>query len=501
MAGVDPASFHAILARLETVADRLEQSTAAGGGVAAAAAAAGASAVPDDLPIVQALDAFIEAKVSPIEGAAKALGVSEVTEATATFIEGFRLIRSLLVATARCRKPADQDWAKILGPIMELGQRAGKACDNRSEYFANTKAIAEALFVFTFPTSPAPPSHVQNALEAMDFHAMKVLKKKVPAETAWINALKDSLIGLKEMTTENCKLGILWVAGGEDPVAFFAAHPLGSSVDSAAAPKAAAAPGKGKGKGPALPKGGFAPKPREEEGAAPAGGDGGGAGMAAVFSDISGFSTGKLKKVTDDMKSKNQPKAPAVIPKAAASAAVALAGAAGARKGKGPRGPPAKELQRGNWVVENFEGVHDLSVDEVEQKQLVCIINCKNVTVTVPDKAKSISIDGCDRANVILKGDVISTCELVNSDNIKVQTLAKVNAFAIDKCNGVNLWLSKESLEAEVITSKSSEMNLTVPEEGGDEYDTVEIPIPEQFVTRLVGPKKLQTEVSSLYTS
>merc|ERR1740129_1112463 len=51
----------------------------------------------------------------------------------------------------------------------------------------------------------------------MDFHAMKVLKKKVPAETAWINALKDSLIGLKEITTENCKLGIIWAAGGGGP--------------------------------------------------------------------------------------------------------------------------------------------------------------------------------------------------------------------------------------------------------------------------------------------
>merc|ERR1712187_216528 len=121
-------------------------------------------------------------------------------------------------------------------------------------------------------------------------------------------------------------------------------------------------------------------------------------------------------------------------------------------------------------------------------------------TVQIGGKVKSISIDGCAKTNVIFS-DVVSVVELVNCERCQVQTTGKVNSFAIDKCNGVNLYLSKESMAAEIVTSKSSEMNVTIPDTEGDENDTIELPIPEQFVTKVVGPKKLKTEVSSLYSS
>eukprot|EP00913_Durusdinium_trenchii_P004697 g4362.t1 len=81
------------------------------------------------------------------------------------------------------------------------------------------KASAESLNVIMLVTSPSPPSHVQSVLETFDFHANKVLGKKVEKETAWVRAFKESL-----------KDG-LWTMG---------------------APKA-----KGKGKGPPPPKGGM----------------------------------------------------------------------------------------------------------------------------------------------------------------------------------------------------------------------------------------------------
>jgi len=220
--------------------------------------------------------------------------------------------------------------------------------------------------------------------------------------------------------------------------------------------------------------------------------------MQEIFAAIGQFSTSNLKKVSDDMKTKNQKKdGPSIVP---AVQAKRESVSAGRRAGKGPKGPPIKELQKDtNWVLENWEGVHDLTVEDAQMQHLVCLMNCKNITLRLSGKVKSINVDGCLRANIIC-ADVISAVELVNCERCAVQTTGKVNAFAIDKCDGVNLWLSKESLEAEITTSKSSEMNVTIPEEGGEEGDTVEIPIPEQFVTKVVGPKKLRTEVSSLYS-
>ncbi|OLP90446.1 Adenylyl cyclase-associated protein 1 [Symbiodinium microadriaticum] len=171
-------------------------------------------------------------------------------------------------------------------------------------------------------------------------------------------------------------------------------------------------------------------------------------------------------QVTSDMKTKNQPKdgtGTVVAPKAAP--------APGPSKGfnrRGPRGPPSKELQKDvNWMVENYDGERNLVMDDVTMQQLVCIINCRNTTVHIKNKVKSICIDGCEKVNVICQ-DVISAVELVNSDRCQMQAVGKVVAIAIDKCDGVNVFLSKESVGAEITASKSSEMNVTIPDPDGE---------------------------------
>jgi len=152
-----------------------------------------------------------------------------------------------------------------------------------------------------------------------------------------------------------------------------------------------------------------------------------------------------------------------------------------------------------NWMVENYDGER-VVMDDAEMKQLVVILNCRNTTVHVPNKVKSICVDSCEKVNVLCQ-DVISAVELVNCDRCQMQALGKVVAVAIDKCDGVNVWLSKESVNAEITASKSSEMNVTIPDPDGKEEDgdLIEIAIPEQFVSRVVG-KKLKTEVSGIYS-
>eukprot|EP00933_Yihiella_yeosuensis_P004900 TRINITY_DN109307_c0_g1_i1.p1 TRINITY_DN109307_c0_g1~~TRINITY_DN109307_c0_g1_i1.p1 ORF type:complete len:501 (+),score=165.84 TRINITY_DN109307_c0_g1_i1:86-1588(+) len=500
MSLIDLSPFNDILARLEGVANRLERGVGAApvGSGAGAAAAAPAAPAAEDCAIAQAFDAFLQQQLPPLETACKEIGSQDVQEATDMYIEGLRLLRQLLAATGICKKPQDTDWAKILGAVMELGGKAQKACDNRSDFFQNRKAAAEALNVITLVTSNSPAGHVQNVIETMDFHATKVMLKKIDKETAWAKAFKEVNKELKNWCTENCKMGVIWNANGKAAMEYFDANPLGSGSKGSDAPK----PAKGKGKGPAPPKGGFSKPPpelfegmkAEAKASAPAG------GMAAVFAAIGNADTSKLKKVTDDMKTHKQPlnqREHGPITAAAPKAAAPKAAAAGGGLRKGPRGAPIKELQRDvNWMVENFENEPNLTLDNVDKTQLVCVINCKNVTVRINEKVKNICVDGCEKVNVIC-ADVVSSVELVNSDRCQIQTTGKVHSFAIDKCNGANIFLSKESLGAEFVTSKSSEMNVTIPD--GDEGDIIEMPIPEQFVTKLDG-KKLKTEVSSLYS-
>lgn len=48
------------------------------------------------------------------------------------------------------------------------------------------------------------------------------------------------------------------------------------------------------------------------------------------------------------------------------------------------------------------------------------------------------------------------------------QVLGKVPTISIDKTDGCQMYLSPESLNVEIVSSKSSEMNVLVPQGNGD---------------------------------
>jgi len=459
MAMIDLSPFNTILHRLERVADRLDGGAGAAGGAAPAPAAGGGGGGGGDVPaIAKSFDAFLFSKLPALDAAAKDTGSAEIAASAESIVSAYRMLRSIIAATGSAKKPKDDQWMSILKPLAELSQKAGKACDNRSDFFQAQKVGAESLGVVQCVLGNTPGGHVKGVFETCDFHLVKVMQKKNDKETAWAKVVKDLLKGLEEWLIENAKMGLTWKHDGQDAAEYFAKTPIGSGGAASPAPKG---------------------------------------GMGAIFGAIQGKDATGLKKVSDDMKTKNRskddaaPAAPAPKPKVAAAKAHNMDG----RK-KGPKGAPIKELQRDtNWVIENQEGVANIIMDEADVKQNVIVINCRECTIQVKNKVKAISIDGCEKVNVIC-GDVLSTVELVNSDKCKVQTIGKINSVAIDKCNGVNIFLSKASIGAELITSKSSEMNVTIPE--GDDGDIIEMPIPEQFVTRVVG-KKLQTGVSHIY--
>ena len=63
--------------------------------------------------------------------------------------------------------------------------------------------------------------------------------------------------------------------------------------------------------------------------------------------------------------------------------------------------------------------------------------------------------------------------------------------ISIDKCSGVQLYLSKDSLNVEIVASKSSEMNVNIPK--GE--DVVEQAMPEQYKTIIQNGKLFTTPV------
>jgi adenylyl cyclase-associated protein len=57
----------------------------------------------------------------------------------------------------------------------------------------------------------------------------------------------------------------------------------------------------------------------------------------------------------------------------------------------------------------------------------------------------------------------------VNCNSVEAQVLGRVPSIAIDKTSGCQVFLSKDSLETEIVTSKSSEMNVSFPVAGSED--------------------------------
>lgn len=70
--------------------------------------------------------------------------------------------------------------------------------------------------------------------------------------------------------------------------------------------------------------------------------------------------------------------------------------------------------------------------------------------------------------------------------------MGKVPTISIDKTDGCQIYLSSDSLDVDIISSKSSEMNVLIPKGDGD---YTEIPIPEQYRTKVNKNKTLTTEI------
>ena len=91
----------------------------------------------------------------------------------------------------------------------------------------------------------------------------------------------------------------------------------------------------------------------------------------------------------------------------------------------------------------------------------------------------------------------VAGIELVNCTSCKVQVRNMCMTITVDKCSGTQLILTRDSLAAEIISAKSSELNIVVPgEKEGDEFK--EFAIPEQFVSKWDGSK--WTTVSMAHT-
>ena len=91
-------------------------------------------------------------------------------------------------------------------------------------------------------------------------------------------------------------------------------------------------------------------------------------------------------------------------------------------------------------------------------------------------------------------GSVVSGLSITSSPSFTVQILGQVPTIQIDNTDSGQVYLSKECVDTvEIITSKTSAINISLP--GAEEGDYEEKPIPEQMKSVIQGGKVVTTIV------
>ncbi|CAH9124381.1 unnamed protein product [Cuscuta epithymum] len=447
-----------LIQRLESAVARLETLSSGAFGPGASRDIDVSAAASD--PSIIAFEDLISQCVGRLESAAEKIG-GKVLDVTKVVKDAFSAQKELLIRIKQTQKPDMKGLGEFMKPLNEVIVKATSMTEGRrSDFFNHLKAASDSLSALAWIAYTGkdcgmsmPTAHVEESWQMAEFYNNKILveyRNKDPNHAEWAKALKELYLpGLREYVKSHYPLGPVWCASGKT----FVSPP--TKAPAPPAPPSASLFNSESSKPSSRPK----------------------QGMAAVFEEISSGKqvTSGLRKVTDDMKTKNRTERTGVV------------GGAGEKERRvnspsfSKTGPPKLELQMGRkWVVENQIGKKDLVIDDCDAKQSVYIFGCKDSVLQIQGKVNNITIDKCTKTGVVFS-DVVAAFEIVNCNGVEVQCQGVAPTISVDNTAGCQLYLSKDSLEASITTAKCSEINIMVPSAGPDS-DWDEHALPHQYV-------------------
>ncbi|XP_010263686.1 PREDICTED: cyclase-associated protein 1-like [Nelumbo nucifera] len=448
-----------MIQRLESVVARLEELSV--GFRPVSSSEVGVDARMD--PIILAYDDLMANFLGRVSAAAENIG-GKVLEVTKVVEEAFSVQKELLVKAKQCQKPDIAGLAEFLKPLNEVIMKANALTEGRPDFFNHLKTAADSLTALAWIAYSGkdcgmslPIAHVEESWQMAEFYNNKVLveyKSKDPNHVEWAKALKELYLpGLRDYVKCFCPLGPVWNPTGKMVVSGLASAQSKPSLPNAPAPPPAFT-SESSGSSSSCPK----------------------EGMSAVFREINSGKpvTAGLRKVTDDMKTKNRTDRTSIV---GASEKETRTTSLSSSKA----GPPKFELQMGRkWVVENQIGNKGLVIDDCDAKQSVYVFGCKDSVLQIKEKVNNITLDKCTKMGIVFT-DVVAACEIVNCNGVELQCQGSAPTISVDNTGGCQLYLGKDSLKASITTAKSSEINVLIPGEGPD-ADWVEHALPHQFV-------------------
>lgn len=370
--------------------------------------------------------------------------------------------RQFLTIASNSRKPNDNVLMSLLKPTSDEIQviQDFRNKNRTHEHFNHLSAISESISALGWVTvSPTPGPYVKEMNDSSQFYTNKVLvtyKEKDKTHIDWAKAWISFLTGLQAYIKKYHTTGLTWNIKGSD---------VSGSQSNGSAP----AP-------PPPPPVGFFDDRKGDD------------GRGALFADINKGAdiTKGLKKIGAEQQTHKNPnlRASGVVPD---KPTIATKPTPVVPKQKLP---PKLALEGKKWMIENQIGQKNLFLDQTEMNQSINVYKCEDCVLTVKGKINSITVDLSKKFSIVFE-NIVSVVEFINCQRIQAQAMGIVPTITVDKVDNIEIYLAKESLKCEVISSKSSGINISVPDSRTGDY--VEHPIPEQLKTVWTG-KGFKTE-------
>ncbi|KAL6931027.1 related to Adenylyl cyclase-associated protein [Hanseniaspora guilliermondii] len=414
-------------------------------------------------------DLFIDNKIKPLLELSEKID-TVVVDAVKLYIEAYTETSKFLQACNMAIKPDMQsaDFAEALGPISAKIQEINEFKDfqRSSKYSSYLSSICEGFPVFSWVTTTTPQGLVDSYKEAAQFWTNRILKEfreSDPISVEWVNLYLSGFDELKQYIKEYQTTGPTFSSTSNLSL-MDALNELSSKqnpVRTSAPPPPPPAP-------PAMV---FEIK-QDETKSAEAG------DMTAVFAELNKGEniTSGLKKV-DKSELKKQKELKKTESKPISDS----------KPPAKPRKPqdismkePRKELVGNKWFVMDF--INEPSPIVIEGAAIgesVFVGKCINSIIQVKGKVNSITFNECKSSSLVMESCVAGV-DFIKCEKFGLQVDGYCPMITADKCDGGNVYLSKDSINAEISTSCTTAMNVNLPI--GDDDEFVEFAIPEQLV-------------------
>ncbi|NXP50858.1 CAP2 protein, partial [Heliornis fulica] len=454
------AETHGLMERLEKAVTRLESlfsdSHRSGGMECDAINGVNGSIAP----YVEAFDRLLNGSVAEFLRYSKILEGDVKTHAEMVRA-AFQAQRSFLVLASQCQEPQEVN-IKVSYKINQLYYN----------HFIYRK--------LKHRKSPKPGPYVKEMNDAATFYTNRVLKDYKHSDARhvdWVKSYLNIWSELQAYIKEHHTTGLTWSKTGPvaSPMSMRSVLTSGSCLSSPPPPPPP----------PPGPPPNFDTETVKDEGTA---------SRSALFAQLNQGEaiTKGLRHVSDDQKTHKNPSLRAQCPSVRSPTKSHTPSPTSPKNSPQQSHAPVLELEGKKWRVEYQEDKNDLVINNTELKQVAYIFKCNKSTLQIKGKINSITIDNCKKFGLVFD-NVVGIVEVINSRDIQIQVMGKVPTISINKTEGCHIYLSEESLDCEIVSAKSSEMNILIPQDG----DYKEFPVPEQFKTAWDG-SKLVTEPAEI---